>query len=301
MLKAFLAGSVFFSAVVATAAAGSSGISAKIEKAREMILKNDRAGAVKALKDLYRETAKDTGATSAAMGKPKPGARDTNREVAQAWREVSEVFLTDKGQNQFSFAESLWLTKPKDAIETLLPLLKLEDGNLAVARLGSRAALRTLDCGKADTFLQQAELTFPIGADVKLLRLQVQECLNGTNASAPALKVPSDVDWAELDGALRMLLVKEAIRRKDLKSAQAALVAWETSPPAAASEDPEFWYWKWRASPELQKDRSAARKYLRACTEMTPRRRKNFVMHPEFCLHTETVESDLKSSDKSGL
>lgn len=257
---------------------------AKIEKAREFILKNDRTGALKILKEAHRD---DTHA----------------RELAGAWQEIAEVFLSDRGQNQYSLAESIWMTKPKDALDVLQPLVKLEDGNVLVSRLGARAALRTGECVKAETFTQQAELAYPIGADIKLLRLQVQDCVNGASASAPALKIPSDTEWGEYDSAVRMLTVKDDLRRKDVKAARAALTAWETAPSnagIAVLEDPEFWFWKWKSSPETGRDRSAGRKYLQLCTEMTARRRKNFAMYPELCLHTETVESNLKSSDKSG-
>lgn len=268
-------------ASVCILAGGSLALAApNFDKPRDLLLKGDRIEAIKLLKLSYRESSKD------------------QMEIAAAWREMAEMFLSDKGQNQYSLAESSWLTKPKDAVEILLPVLKAEDGNLTVARLGARSALRALDCARADVFTQQAELTYPIGADVKLLRLQVQDCLNGNQATAAPLKVSNEGDAGEFDAALRLLVVKDALRRKDWKAAKTALAAWETQ----ASEDPEFWYWKWRfsAAPGVSRDRSAARKYLGLCRDMTPRRRKNFAMYPELCLHTESVESELKSSEKSG-
>ncbi len=267
--------------------AASSAVTARIEKARETVLKGDRTAAIKILKDSLREVSRET---------PHP-------DIMQAWKEIAEVFLTDKGQNQFSLAESFWLLRPKEAAELLVPLLKTEDGNLAVSRLGARAALRSLDCVKAETFQQQAELTFPSSPEVKLLRLQIQDCTNGTSASAPPLKIPMESEWVDLDSAVRQLIVKDSIRRKDLKTARGSIAAWETmtSPIGPATDDPELFYWKWRLSPEASRDRTAARRYVRLCKEMTPRRRKNFAMYPELCLHTETVESDLKSSEKSGL
>lgn len=265
-------------------------ISAKaVEKARELILKNDRSGALKVLKEAHREILRDS---------PKHV-----RELAPMWLEMAEVFLSDKGQTQYSLAESVWITKPKEALDILQPLTKLEDGNLLVSRLAARAALRAQECVKAEALVQQAEAAYPLGPEIRLLRLQVQDCVNGTNASAPALKFPTDVEWGEFEGAVRMLTVKDAARRKDIKTARAALNAWETSIPIGgvlAAENPEFWYWRWKTSHEAVRDRSAARRYLQLCAEMTARRRKNFAMYPEFCLHTETVESNLKSSDKSG-
>lgn len=275
----------------ATSPAGESN-AARIEKARELVLKGERLAAVRIFKDMVHEST-------------APATSKNMREITQAWREVAEVYLTDKNQNQASLAESFWMARPKDAAELLLPVLKLEDSNLGVARLGARAALRAFDCAKAETFVAQAELVLPNGGDVKLLRLQVQDCLNGSNMSAPALKLPlplapSDTELTELEPALRLLAVKDAFRRKDLKAARALISNWESTGSLGAAEDPEFWFWKWRTSGEVSHDRAAARKYLRLCSDMTARRRKKFAMHPELCLHTESVESDLKSSEKSG-
>ena len=264
-------------------------LTAKIEKARELVLKGERTAAVKMFKEFYRDS----------------NSAKASKEVLQAWREVAELFLTDKGQNQASLADSFWLTRPKDAADLLLPLMKVEDGNLGIARLGARSAIRSLDCARADIFATQAEATFPSGADVKLLRLQVQDCLNGANPNAVALKIApngtasGDVDWNELEPAIHLLTVKDAFRRKDLKAARSELSLWEKRPSTA--EDPEFWYWKWKVSPETARDRAAGRKYLGTCAELTVRRRKSFAMHPELCLHTESVESELKSGDKAGL
>ena len=260
------------------------GVTAKIEKARELVLKGDRMGAIKALKELHHEATKES-----------------VRELQQAWLEVAEIFLSDKGQNQYSLAESIWLQRPKDAVDILNSLAKAEDGNLSVSRLGARAALRVTDCAKAEVFVQQAEQAYAVGPDVRLLRLQLQDCQKGTAASVSSPMVAIEVDGSELESSFRALAVKDALRRKDVKAAVSALTAWEQRAVLRAGDDPEYWYWKWKTSPPTLRDRNAARKYLRLCAEMTPRRRKTFASNPEFCLATETVESELKSSDKAGL
>lgn len=276
-------------------AAVSPAVSTKISKAREFILKNDRLAAVKIFKEAHREASKEAA-----------------REIVQAWREAAEVFFTDRGQSQFSMADSAWMSRPKEALDTLAPLQKMELENLMVSRLAARAALRLLDCARADSFVQQAEAVFPVGLDVKLLRLQVKSCALGTDPVPPELDVASfsgsDAEMLEIEPALRALSVRESFRRKDPKAFKQALSLWESRTALRPFEDPEYWYLKWRRSTESSKmplsgavrDRNAARNYLRICSEMTPRRRKNFVIHPELCLHTETVESDLKSSDKAG-
>lgn len=300
---------LFFVALTETTFAMNAVTTAKIEKARERVLKGDRTGAIKSLRELSPESfSASAGGASKSSTKPKAKSADPSHELAQAWLEIAEVFLTDKGQNQFSLAESIWLTKPKDALELLTPLLKAEDGNIQVSRLGARSALRILDCVRADAFVQQVESFYPIGSEVKLLRLQTQDCSNGANSTLPSLKLSPETEPAELEGAYHLLAIKDALRKKDEKSAQGAISSWENSKTGSAANNPEFWYWKWKVSTnvatdakhEAGHDRTAARKYLRLCSEMTPRRRKNLAAYPELCQSTETVESALKSSDKAG-
>lgn len=284
---------LFISVSLASAATSNSeNVSVRIQRARDLVLKGERISAVKVFKEIASES--------------PPNSKNA-REVLQAWREAAEVFFTDKGQNQESLAESFWMARPKDATEILLPVLKTEDSNLIVARLGARAALRSADCAKAEPFVAAAERVFPNGADVKLLRLQIQDCLGGTSAAAPSLKIPSphtsgavDPEWTELEAVLKQLAVRDAYRRKDLKAVKASLSSWEAQASLGASEDPEFWYLKWKTSPEASRDRSAGSKYVRLCSELTPRRRKKFAQYPELCVHTESVEFELRTSEKSG-
>lgn len=289
-------------------------VKSAIEKARELVLAEKRPEAVKTLSLAYAALSAEIElqakiekkSTVAASGKSA-----TRTELLRSWEEIATVFLSDKAQNQYALAESLWLSRPKEAIDLLQSITTLEIGNLSVALLGTRASLRAMDCSRAESFTKEAERIFAPSLEVRLIRLQVQSCLIKDQPSLPPLRivsVDSPIDWGSLDSAIRLLVVKDLWRRKDAKGARAAVVAWE----AQAPEDPEVWYWKWKtsevvnsnaagASPKAAaRDRTAARNYLRICQEMTPRRRKLYAAHPELCLATESVESDLKSSEKSG-
>lgn len=289
-------------------------VKAATEKAKELVLAGRRMEAVRTLASVYSSLSTEIELQSKIEKKSAAGlgAKNTSRtELLRNWEEIATVFLSDKAQNQYALAESLWLVKPKEAMDLLQAVMTLEIGNLSVALLGARAALRALDCSRAETFTKEAEKIFAPGLEVRLVRLQVQACLVSDQPSLPPLKIvstDSPVDWGTLDSAIRLLLVRDLWRRKDVKGARAAVVAWE----AQAPEDPEVWYWKWKTSEPLEtkaadgsapaaaRDRTAARNYLRICHEMTPRRRKLYSIHPELCFATESVESDLKSSEKSG-
>ncbi|MDX9731652.1 MAG: hypothetical protein RBT63_07770 [Bdellovibrionales bacterium] len=287
---------VFFSSLAVGRAASVEKALSAVERARELVLSSDRTEAIRIFRELH------------TLGK-------LTREQQKAWEEIAAIFISDKGQNQYSLADSYWFARPKDAIELLVATAKLEDGNLLISILAARAALRLQECGRADAFTEQAEQTFPLSMEVKLLRLQVQDCQNGGNASLPPLRVPMDVEWGPLDSAVRLLLVRDASRRRDWKAVRAGLTAWETQ----AAEDPEFWFWKWRLVDASRvgtrsdtgvlrdsnrvddslRDRSAGRKYLRYCAELTPRRRKKLAIHPRLCSQTEVVEADIKAHERA--
>jgi hypothetical protein len=320
-LRAFFIAAFTSSALIGTyapAAALKSSLKTDVrtatERARELVLAGRRMEAVHSLSKVYAHLSTEIEVQTKIEKKPpaaSSGKGATRAELLRSWEEIATVFLSDKAQNQYALAESLWLSKPKEAVDLLQAVMPLEIGNLSVALLGARAALRALDCSRAETFSKEAEKIFAPGLEVRLIRLQVQSCLVADQSNLPPLKIVSSdypVDWGELDSAIRLLLVKDLWRRKDAKGARAAVVAWESQAP----EDPEVWFWKWKTSEvsdskrsgplsaAAARDRAAARNYLRICNEMTPRRRKIFSVHPELCLATESVESDLKSSEKSG-
>lgn len=292
-------------------------VKSAVDKAKELVLSGRRLEAVKTLSSAYAALATEI-EVQAKMEKKSANTSSTKvtsrTELMRSWEEIATVFLSDKAQNQYALAESLWLSRPKEAVDLLQTVMTVEIGNLSVALLGARAALRAADCSRAENFAKEAEKIFAPGLEVRLVRLQVQSCLIADQPSLPPLKIvtsESPIDWGALDSAIRLLVVKDLWRRKDVKGARAAIIAWE----AQAPEDPEMWYWKWKTSepsdnsesragtvsaPGATRDRSAARNYLRICHEMTPRRRKIYSVHPELCLAMESVESDLKSSEKSG-
>lgn len=290
----------------ATLASPKSAMNAQLEQARELVLKGEKLEALSGLSKFYK------GGFEASA---KPSQRT---EFLKTWEEIANLFLTDKAQNHFSLAESLWMSRPKEAVEFLQTASQQEPGNLQIAILGARSALRAQDCVRADAFSKEAEKIFAPGLEARLVRLQAQLCALRTLAQAPALTIKPLSDagesWGEFDSAVRALVVGDLWRRGEVKAAKAAVTAWETQ----AASDPEMWYWKWKVSDAetddigskssktsgrgaKAKDRTAARSYLRICNELTPRRRKSFSMHPELCLWTETVESDLKSGEKQGL
>jgi hypothetical protein len=288
------------------AAKPSASIAAKLAQAKEMVLEGNKQEALAFLLKTYQ--------SGGLEGFAKTSSR---LEFLRGWEELANLFLTDKAQNSFSLAESVWMSRPKEALDFLKTASQQETENLQIAILGARAALRIRDCTKAEYFSKEANKIFVPGAEVRLIALQVKLC--GLQPSAPllGLKLASEVgeSWGEIESAARALLVADLWRRGDIAGSKSALSTWEQHAPS----DPEMWYWKWKVSGTSSseneslkntntsngggksRDSAAARNYLRLCNEMTPRKRKILSIHPELCLWIENVESDLKSREKQGL
>src|SRR4051812_46865563 len=83
-----------FTCVAKSSATGANeSVVARIERARELVLKGERTTDVKIFKELAHASA----------------TNKNTREIMLAWRAAAEVFLTDKSQNQASLAESFWM------------------------------------------------------------------------------------------------------------------------------------------------------------------------------------------------
>jgi hypothetical protein len=102
-----------------------------------------------------------------------------------------------------------------------------------------------------------------------------------------------DVDYEEIMPFARGLVVEDWLRRHDLKRARAVVSAWENQAP----DYPELFYWKWQISRQGSSvgDRAWALKYVRACQELSPRKRKADLLDVELCKAKDVAEADLKA------
>lgn len=250
----------------------------QIEAARELVLSNKRVEALKKLR---------------AIAPGRNGLRDPR--VERAAIEIAQLFLAEKANAQYAVAEAIWMSKPKEALEILQALMVANSaepaGNILIPVLASRAALRVADCSRAAAMAKLADSIWKT-PEVFLLGLQAQDCQNESSASAPEIKIPEGEDLTEVAIPVKLVLIRDALRRKDLKAARAQLAIVEAQSP----DNPELWNLRWRAF----SDRGDARRYLRLCSELTPKRRERFKLQPDLCFAVESVESELKSGEKSG-
>jgi hypothetical protein len=231
----------------------------QIEAARELVLSNKRLDALKKLR---------------AIAPGRNGLRD--QRVERAAVEIAHLFLAEKANAQYAVAEATWMSKPKEALEILQTLMAANSpepaGNILLPVLGARAALRASDCSRAATMTKLADSIWKT-PEVFLLGIQAQDCQNEASASAPEIKIPDGEDLTEVAIPVKLVLIRDSLRRKDFKTAKAQLAIVE----AQASDNPELWNLRWRAF----LDRGDARRYLRLCSELTPKRRERFKLQPD--------------------
>lgn len=215
------------------------------------------------------------------------------RELVRALGELSTVFYSGKTQDLFATAESLVESKPKEAVDSYLEALKLEDRNVAILKALARVYLRLDECEKADARVKSAEEMDPYSPEIRLLRLQVYACQKNFDQLAAHLS-GKDSDSEIVEKSARGLLLLDAVHRKDSKRAKTLVAAWESQAP----DYPELYYWKWELAQESgSTDRVAAAKYEQLCQNLTPRKRKAFSLDVDLCKKKDTVSSFLREKE----
>lgn len=214
------------------------------------------------------------------------------KELMKALDELTSVFYTEKAQALFALAESMSDNKPREAIEQCQEALKLEDGNVSILKTMARTQIVSKDCAKADATVQAAEAVNSYSPEVRLLRLQVLDCQKNFEALSARLAA-FDTDFEPVEKFAKGLVIKDLIHREEIKKAKALLTAWEAQMP----DYPEVHFWKWRlAIATGGTDRAAALRYTQLCQNLTPRRRKSYILDVDLCKGKEAADAFLKEN-----
>lgn len=258
--------------------------SAKLETYKDLILKAQNL-------TLQRDRLQASQILLRGLAREKRGSV-AYRELLKALDELTGLFYTEKAQMLHSAAEAMMDSKPREAADVFQEALRIEDGNLTILKSMARAYLLSLDCDKADTAIKAAEGLHSQSAEVKLLRLQTLDCQKKFDLLSSQL-ASKDPDLEPLEKWLRSLELKELIRKGDLKKAKTTLVAWEAQDP----DFPEVYFWKWEISRQTgATDRSSAVKYSQLCQNLTPRRRRTYLLDVNLCRGKSLVDQYLKES-----
>lgn len=247
-----------------------------IEKAQNLTLQRDRLQASQILnRALAREPKTSLGF----------------KELTKALQELTTVFYTERAQAAFVAGEANLPLKPKEAIESFQEALRMEDGNVAVLKALARTHLTLGECEKADGYVKSAEALDSYAPEVFLLRLQTWDCSKAYSFLDEKLFV-SDSQLVGLETSLRGLQMRALIRKGDLIKAKATLAKWSL----ASKDYPEVSYWTFELSKSGVLDRAAGQRYISACQNLSPRKRKSYNLDVDLCKAKEAVETALKDA-----
>ncbi len=248
-----------------------------IQKAQNLTLQRDRLQASQILvRALRREPKGSTG----------------YKELVRALEELTTVFYTNKAQSAYSAGESLMIAKPKEAIEPLQEALRLEEGNVSALRALARTFLILEDCSRAEAQVGAAEALNPPSPEVKLLRLQVSSCF-GRHELLSVQLAEAELAQEHIQLSTRGIMIRELIRRGDLRKAKGVLSTWESRSP----DYPELHRWKWRVMQKAGSGSLApAVRYVQLCQNLSLRKRKSYILDVELCKEKEAADEFLRQN-----
>ncbi len=247
-----------------------------ITKAQKFFLENNRSQATLTLRE--------------AMQKEKQGA-PAYRELADALRELSARFLTDRGQKLFELGETLSLQNPKGAADRYREALSVEDKNAQILLALSVALLAQQKCGDAEKTLADAISENPGFWEAQLLMAPTLLCLEkGTEFSTQLARME------KMDGIPKWWV--KYFRARYLLSEEQPLAARALLENVRSEEKsfPESYYLLWSSEKEsLPPPMLMAQKYVSICKNLSTKMRAQFKYEPNLCRESEKVDVWLKS------
>lgn len=247
-----------------------------IEKAQVLASQKERSQAITLLNSaIKKENKKNSGAS---------------RELYQSIEDISSLFYSDKAQQLYELALSLYSTDSNLALAKLAEASKLENDNLTIlietARISSGA-----DCAMISKQFQKLQETNPYSELVQLALLQAAVC-NGEFDKYVQLKTfpieakseALQIFW--LDAEIEYLLKQNQTRKaKDILNQMQKL----------SKNYPSLWYWTWKLeSDSKQKADKSGPKYISSCKSISTREERQFRINPMVCRRVAEVESYLK-------
>lgn len=251
-----------------------------IDKAYNLSLQKDRSQAVSLLLGTLKKETKKAG----------------QKELVQALEQISQVFISDKAQQQYELGFSLKWSDPQAALNKLIEASRLEPENASIDMAIVQQQMMLGDCdGAASRSSKYRELANYLEtwklilSQTSLCEGKFEEYLSSkTNAD---LKGPLAIYWLSLEIEYQF------------KSSQ-----WQKAKEAAGNltkidpDFPESYYWHWKLSQatKVRADKEAQR-YVSLCKTMKSRQQRAYSSEPFLCRRTTEVETFLKNNNNAEL
>ena len=245
-----------------------------IEKAYNLSLQRDRQQALNIL-------------ANAVQKETRPQAIAELKKTAS---EVSNVFFSDKAQQQFEIGVSLRKTDLNQSLDKLTEASRIENDNFLIVNEMARLMIAKGECKNAQDIVQRQLSLIRFDEELKLSLAQAQVCqkrwvdYQKTAESVGIKKSAQQKFWLPLE-------IDKHLAGKSFSKAVEALATLKK----LDDKYPEVSYWMWKVDQEQKKPNvTAGQKYVMACKNISANQYRQYMIDPMLCRHLTEVESELK-------
>lgn len=244
-----------------------------IDKVQDLVLKKERDKALRQLKKML-------------SGDLKAAQRS---ELIRIGNEISEVFISDKSQQEYEAGLSLWLSTPERAVQKFQESLNSDPTNLLVVADFARAQISGGNCKAALETVSDARLKYEFSDNLNLATTQAYICLQRWS---DADRLIINQKKAELTPFWYIAEADVAIARKDSTRAKKALHNAEQS----ESDYVEIFLRKADLEEEIKNKKTWAEKYVISCKNITMARFRTYRSDPMYCRSVDRMESVIRGA-----
>lgn len=211
-------------------------------------------------------------------------------KVQKALHQLSNMVLTEKGQREFSFGESLYYSGQPGSEQHYLAALKIEPDNLTFLMAQARLLLSLRRCKEARPFLYHPLYSNSLHTGLTELRLAEKIC-------SAEFKVDEYMKEAlaqeEASLMVRYFRLHRSMPTEDsISTRKMAMELRESQPDFPLAH---YWIWKLIEVPS-KTPATSGKKYVQLCRERGAHLRKGFKNFPDLCHYSDAVEKQLEAS-----
>lgn len=248
-------------------------LSKEIEKAQDLVIKKERYKALNRISGLLKKDQK----------------APQKQELRRVGNEISEVFISDKSQQEYEAGLSLWMTHPERAIQKFQESLSIDPTNFLVIGDMARAQIANGNCRTALELAQEAHLKYEFSDNINLALVQANICLQKWTDADRLI-----IEQKKSDPTLFWYIAEAdvAMARKDLARTQKALANAEKAEPNYV----EIFLRRADLEELIKNKKTWAEKYVIACKNVTMSKFRNYKSDPLYCRSVDRMESVIRGA-----
>jgi len=246
-----------------------------IDKAQNLILQRDRLKASRVLQQGINT---------------KDYSAENRKKLRRSLIKISTLFLSEKGQQAFQLADSMYFTEEPKVLIKYEEALQLEPQNILVIGALARAQLKENKCTMALQSLQRGDDINPFDSDLKYYQIRALYCLN-RRTQARVIRSRAKGAMGKYKIYLIQLDIENAMKENNKQRAY----SFAKKALNMDKKYPETYYWLWRTRPiEEELEVEDAQRYLELCKSLGPPLRRKYSFNPHLCQYTVEIDDFIK-------